>query len=347
LPLVAAAGELLEDPAAIGVGDGRPRVGDGDPDRLVAAGLERDPPRRRRVAQRVVDDVLEHPAEERGVGVGADDRTIGLDDRDAPLVRATPGLRRDLAEEGRDRERLEPDREVRLLEPRDREEIFDHPAEALGRVVRLVERVEELGRVGGDLADRKRQVGADDRERGLEVVDDELGELPLLALQLDERLVAFDELGVRSLELVARALEPEERLDAREQERAVDRLLEEVVGAGLEPADAVFAVGVSGHEDDRHVGTADHGPYVEQHVDAIHLRHHQVQKDEVRRRRRDRGERVAAALGALDRVAEREQSPSRTSKFLGSSSTSRSRIPMAMATHHAGRVHAETARLYS
>ena len=66
-----------------------------------------------------------------------------------------------------------------------------------------------------------------------------------------------------------------------EQRGVVDRLGEEIVGAGLEPAHAVGCFRERGHHHHRNVGGAGIGLEALAGLEAVHARHHHVEQDEI------------------------------------------------------------------
>jgi hypothetical protein len=95
-------------------------------------------------------------------------------------------------------------------------------------------------------------------------------------------------------------LQADERTHAGKQRQFVDRLGEEIVGAGLEAAHAVLGLGQGRHHDDGNV----HGPRIRLQaladLEAVHAGHHDVQQDDVGRIGGDRVKRSRAAVGRHD-----------------------------------------------
>ena len=144
-------------------------------------------------------------------------------------------------------------------------------------------------------------VAGDDRQRVVELVGDSgeerahRGEL----LGLGEgRLLA---LGARALlDEAAVTVQAEEAPDARAQLEPVVGLRHEVVGPGLEAGDARLAVVEGRDEDDGHLGEPGVLAEAAAGLEAVDARHHDVEQDEVGRRRRRGLERLEAALARGD-----------------------------------------------
>ncbi len=76
-------------------------------------------------------------------------------------------------------------------------------------------------------------------------------------------------------------LEPGQRTDARDQRDLVDRLGEEIVGAGFQPAHAVRRLVERGDHDDRQVRGRELALQPAADLEAVHARHHDVEQDDV------------------------------------------------------------------
>jgi len=83
----------------------------------------------------------------------------------------------------------------------------------------------------------------------------------------------------------------------------VHRLGEVLVGTGLEPRDDVLRVGHHGHEDDRREGKIPHRLQPPAHLDAVELRHHDIEEDQVGPRRARDCEGLLTVTGGDDVVA--------------------------------------------
>ncbi len=88
---------------------------------------------------------------------------------------------------------------------------------------------------------------------------------------------------------------PQERVEPRGELGEGERLDEVVVGAGLEPGDAVVDLVARGQDADRDVDAV--GPHPADHADAVEVGHHHVEDDDGRRTRRDLLQRSAPARG--------------------------------------------------
>ena len=102
-------------------------------------------------------------------------------------------------------------------------------------------------------------------------------------------------------------LELERGLDARDQLLLVDRFGEEVVGTGLDALDAILGRIQGGHDDDRYApGFA----IVLQHPadgEAVYLRHHHVQENQIGGARGDLLESLPTRSGALGLISKELQ----------------------------------------
>ena len=75
--------------------------------------------------------------------------------------------------------------------------------------------------------------------------------------------------------------QPHQRAHAGEERDVVDRLGQEIVGAGLEAAQPVGDVRQRRHHDDRNVGGARVGLQPAAYLEPVHARHHHVEQDDV------------------------------------------------------------------
>src|SRR4051812_4063214 len=106
----------------------------------------------------------------------------------------------------------------------------------------------------------------------------------------------------------------QDRADAGEELFYAKRLREVVVGAKVQSIDFVTLSAPGGKDD--------HGQFrpaaeLAKHLEAVDLRHHQVQNNPVRRARRERREGLFAARGELDLVAVRRESGAQRAANLG------------------------------
>jgi len=113
---------------------------------------------------------------------------------------------------------------------------------------------------------------------------------------------ALDFLQVGQL-AVAQPLLLQARADARLEEHGLEGLRQVVLGAALDAAHHAGQVVERGDHDHGHVARARVGLDALEHGEAVELRHHHVEQDEVERRRREHLEGAAAARRALDGVA--------------------------------------------
>ena len=92
---------------------------------------------------------------------------------------------------------------------------------------------------------------------------------------------------------------PQQRAHARHQLVRAERLREVVVGAQLEADDALGLLGAGGQHDDRDRRGRLVGTKQPADLQAVDVRQHQVEHQQLRRTRRDRLQRLAAGGGAL------------------------------------------------
>ena len=98
------------------------------------------------------------------------------------------------------------------------------------------------------------------------------------------------------------------RVDARQQLAEVERLDQVVVGAELEPLDAVAGLVARAEDDDAAVLVAGDGAA---HLPAVHARHHQVDDHQVRLELVDRAQPGVPVGGDLHLVALVASGPAR------------------------------------
>ena len=213
--------------------------------------------------------------------------------------------------------------------------------EALERAVEAVDEVAERGVVlaqhGHDVlrlhglgeAREAAQVAEDDGDLATVAAqegvvagrDHELRELrrqeapqPAEALEgLDLRLDPLLELAVPGRELVGLrldrvvvALDAQQRVDSRKQLRLVERLGDEVVGARLDRSELLLLAAGGDHHDGQEAG-GDVGPERPADLVAVHLRHQDVQQDEIDRLCGDALERLTTRVRRDHVVAARGQ----------------------------------------
>ena len=100
--------------------------------------------------------------------------------------------------------------------------------------------------------------------------------------------------------LVGHHLEADEAAHAGEQREIVDRLGQEIVGAGIEPGDAVARLVERGDHDDRDMGDLGIGLDAAADFETVHAGHHHVQQHDVGQFRGDAGQRLLAAARRQD-----------------------------------------------
>ena len=173
------------------------------------------------------------------------------------------------------------------------EKILDHGAQPHRGFARIGERLAELALRRRDLLAGPVEPGVGDRQRVLEIVDDELGQLAVIALRLLQRAVALLQLVARRLELdqrllvrgqavgqlAARVVKLQEHPDLAAQDHRAERLVEDVDGArpvALEQV--VLGLVHRGEEDDRDLSRLRILARVVRHLVAVHVRHLHVEQ---------------------------------------------------------------------
>jgi hypothetical protein len=260
---VAAVGDLQEDAAVVG--------GQADP-HLGADG---------RVADRVVDQVGEGATEQagvdphrRGVAAGAQDDAggVGLDGEageDVADQRAEVGGHADRVERA-------------LLVAVDVEQVEDQPQQ----LARL--RLDLLGRLARVLGDRgvvedRLGVQGHRADRGLEVVDQERGDLLLLQLEAGRRVALAAELLEQLAALAAEVAQAQGGLHAHGELGGAHRLGQEVVAAGQRGAVEGLDVTQRGQEQHGDLGAVGQGPDPLADREAVEAGHAHVEQHAVGR----------------------------------------------------------------
>ena len=141
-----------------------------------------------------------------------------------------------------------------------------------------------------------------------------------LAVAFRARIARFDDASereeerLRGFEIVGEALEPHQRSDARLQLLGVHRLVQEVVGAGVEAGEARLALLLAADQHDRREARVGVAFELGAHVEAGDARHEHVEQHEVRTLALDDLERVAAVgrgqhgvVGVLEQQAQPAQ----------------------------------------
>ena len=91
---------------------------------------------------------------------------------------------------------------------------------------------------------------------------------------------------LRRLELVGVALQPDQALDAGVEFQRIERLAQEIVGAGHDPLQAIVALRLGGDDDDRHETRRRLLLQSAANVEAVASRRHEIEKHDVGRLRR-------------------------------------------------------------
>ena len=118
---------------------------------------------------------------------------------------------------------------------------------------------------------------------------------------------ALLQVAVHVGDLVVQLLQPQRGLDPGHQRHLVDRLGEVFVGAGLESRHHVLGVGLGGAQDDRHERQRRVALELLADLDAVDLRHHDVEQNQVGQKRPDGGQRLLAIGGLLELIALRTE----------------------------------------
>jgi hypothetical protein len=108
---------------------------------------------------------------------------------------------------------------------------------------------------------------------------------------------------VAPAELFLQVANRQVRPDSGEHFFALERLVDEVNRAELEPSHFLASLGERGQENDRAIASARIRLQAGAGFEAVHVRHHDVEQDQVRRRPLRDGDRVLAAPGGEQPVA--------------------------------------------
>jgi hypothetical protein len=103
----------------------------------------------------------------------------------------------------------------------------------------------------------------------------------LLLHALFQRPIPAGQIGSLRAHLVGQLLHPEHRFDAGNQRGLIDRLGQIFVGAGVQSSDHVLGVGFGGHQDDGGERQIRIRFQTATYLDAIDLRHHDVEQNKV------------------------------------------------------------------
>ena len=198
----------------------------------------------------------------------------------------------------------------RLDEPADRlVELAEHAHQLLG-----LDRVGEARPAAEVGEDHRHLTAVTGEDRLVAGGDDGLGELrreePLELLHavelLELGLHALLERAVQLRDLVVVALDPEQRANAGEELVVVERLRDEVVRAGLDRLRLLGPLARRQHDHRQH-GRVLARSELPADLEAVELRHHDVEQHEVRARRPCDLERLPAVARRDDLVATRHQ----------------------------------------
>ena len=132
------------------------------------------------------------------------------------------------------------------------------------------------------MGDRQQCLGHSGNREFIVIDDHDAGRAGILA----NWSVAAAELAANPLadaQFLHHPLQPHERADAGEQRDIVHRLGQEIVGAGLEAAQAVGGVGKRRDHDDRNIDGSPIGLQLAANLEPVHPRHHDVEKNYVRK----------------------------------------------------------------
>jgi hypothetical protein len=199
------------------------------------------------VRERVLQEVVEHAPQEGTIRDEPGRARRPLVDLGAHARRREPHrpIARDVAEDLRRIERLGPEREATLLEPRDLEQVVDEREQFLAAAVGLRQRV------AGRRRDRTEVAVAGHLERGEHAGERRLEVVHEHVEQVVAHLLELAQLAHRVGQRVGGALELDEAPHPRAEHEAVVRLRQELVAAGLDGLHAVGRVVERRDEDDR------------------------------------------------------------------------------------------------
>ena len=116
-----------------------------------------------------------------------------------------------------------------------------------------------------------------------------------------------DDHALGPLELVEQCLHPQERADPRAQLRELERLAEEIVGAGGQPGHPRVEIGHGGEDHDRGQREARIGLEPLAQLDAADPLHVNVREDQIRRGHLDVAQRRLGRRGHAHGVAELDE----------------------------------------
>ena len=175
-----------------------------------------------------------------------------------------------------------------------------------GKPAQVAKHDDDVAAVGFEdalVALRDDQLGELLRQEALQVTGPldlaELGLDPGFELLVPQRQFAglvFEAVGLL-LHGVVQPLDAQHRAHPREQRRLVDRLCQIIVAAGFEPGHHVLRVGPGGDQDDRDERQRGIGLQLLYGLDAVELRHLDVEEDEVGQLLADDGQRRLAVAG--------------------------------------------------
>ena len=255
---------------------------------------------RGRVAYRVLHQILDDTPEQRRVGRDRR-RRMGFDrERQASCNGLTQMKPCNFVEQRSNRDLLWLHLEIHVFHACDRQQILDQPHQSSRRHFGVEHRFADLRLRRGQGLERVVEIRIHDRDGILEVMHDELGQLLLLALHSFEFLAASG----RHLQRFAEA---QEGAYPGFENRAIERLFQELVGARLEPFDLRAMLGGTGDQHDGQVRVAFALADLFEHVDAVEIRHVPIDQDKVDRLRGEYGQRVAPSRRAHDRIAHGNQ----------------------------------------
>ena len=108
---------------------------------------------------------------------------------------------------------------------------------------------------------------------------------------------------------IAKALLVEAGVDARPQQHRIEGLGQVVLGARLDTADDAVDLVDGRDHDHRHPVHPRVGLEARQHLEAVHVRHHQVEEDQIEILGLHLRQRLAPAIGRADAMAEADAPP--------------------------------------
>ncbi len=275
---------------AHGAGEGRGVRRRADTDRVAVGGI----------AQGVHHEVRERAAHQ--VGVEIDGEVVhGIGREGEPLRGCHRGkLPNDRLDEGAHRGPHPHRRQHPGLEPPHLQQIIDQCLDAVGGGGRSVDGLLHVGRERFELEEL--EIREESRQRIPQVVHEDRCELVLLGVSLEERTP-------ERLTFHPKRPRPQEPPHPELQLAEVNRFGEEVIDSGLESRESLRPVDEGGHEEDGEDGLGMQGSDPSRDGQAIEVRQHHIEQDEVHRFRRGESQRLLPGRRLEDVTGGGEEAP--------------------------------------